>query len=251
MKTWIKLYTKIVDNPDFGSLPLEYVGAWSLLLALAGRLDDRDDKEIETGRLDTPERIAWYLRRELTEIAPFLQKFQELGLLHENDGCLYISKYCELQQRPPSARPSAVRERVQRHRNKDKGRASNDVTSSMKRVPDTDKIQKRTDTEEDTDKIQSRVDTDEDTEETALVVSVHHLAESTFDRILTKTEAMLLDEMIDSYESIDLDGWRHVFNEAARQDVRKLSYVAGILRNLDKPRPGQGWYEQYKPHIQS
>ncbi len=56
--------------------------------------------------------------------------------------------------------------------------------------------------------------------------------------------------MVDQHEEVDLDGWRHVFTAAARQNVRKLSYIEGILKNLGKPRPGRGWAEEYAQFVQ-
>ena len=68
MKTWVKLYTEIIDDPDQGTLTLAQRGIWSLFLALAGKIDDRDDAWNETGRLDTVERVAWMLRVSVDEI---------------------------------------------------------------------------------------------------------------------------------------------------------------------------------------
>ena len=104
MKQWIKLYTKIVDDPDLAPLPFDHIGVWALLLALAGKIDDRDEEEAETGKLDTPERIAWHLRRELEELQPAMAAFEEKGMLHSNEGTLYITNYGKRQARTPSAR---------------------------------------------------------------------------------------------------------------------------------------------------
>jgi len=126
MKTWIKLHTKITDDPDIGAMPLAHVGVWMLLLALAGKIDDRQD-DVESGKLDTPGRIAWYLRRDLDELQSALTAFIELGMIRENEGILYIAKYPQYQARSPSASRQAVRKRVQQYR----ARTRNGVTPSL------------------------------------------------------------------------------------------------------------------------
>ena len=116
MKTWVKLYTEIIEDPDQGSLTLAERGVWSLFLALCGRLDDRDDSGNETGRLDTTERIAWYLRCDAAEIESASAAFVERGMVEAREGVLYLPHYAARQQRKPSAQPQAIRERVRRYR---------------------------------------------------------------------------------------------------------------------------------------
>ena len=78
MKTWIKLYTEINRDPDIGTLTWAQRGIWSALLALAGEIDDRDENEQETGRLDTSTRVAWSIRCDLAELDEAIQMAKEL-----------------------------------------------------------------------------------------------------------------------------------------------------------------------------
>ncbi len=118
MKTWIKLYTEILDDADIGMMPLEMIGMWTMFLALAGKIDDRDESECETGKLDTAERISWHLRYPVEQIRRATEYFIALGMAHEIDGIIYLTNYPKRQAQPLSSHPSAVRERVQRYRDK-------------------------------------------------------------------------------------------------------------------------------------
>lgn len=129
MKTWVKLYTEIINDPDQGTLTWAQRGIWSALLALAGQLDHRDDENRETGRLDTPDRVAWHLRCADDELADALTAFGERGMIEEREGVLYLPNYAKRQARPPSARRNAVAERVRQHRAKTAGVCNDDVTS--------------------------------------------------------------------------------------------------------------------------
>lgn len=126
MKEWVKLYTEIIRDPDIGTLSWAHRGIWAALLALAGEIDDRDDEGMETGRLDTRENVAWYLRCSPQELDEALAEFIPREMIHEADGVLWVTHFPERQARPPSARPEAVSERVKRHRNKAKASAKRD-----------------------------------------------------------------------------------------------------------------------------
>ena len=111
MKTWVKLYTEIIDDPEQGSLTWSQRGIWSALLALAGKIDERDGDGMETGRLDVPQRVAWYLRCDLTELNEALAEFKERGMVHMGEGgMIYLTNYGKRQAAIP------VADRVARHR---------------------------------------------------------------------------------------------------------------------------------------
>jgi len=116
VKTWVKLYTKLIDDPDIALLSWAERGIWTSILALAGKLDERDTEDRETGQLDTPERVAWYLRIAIDELQAALASFTRLGMVEERGGVLFIPKYPKRQATPPSERNEAVRQRVRSHR---------------------------------------------------------------------------------------------------------------------------------------
>ena len=134
MKTWVKVYTEINRDPDIGTLTWAQRGIWTALLALAGEIDDRDEDEQETGILDTIDRVAWSIRCDLAELREAVTEFVERGMVEvwNDDELLVLPNYPKRQGRPPSSRPSAVAERVKRHRAKVQVEC-NDVTDSMKR----------------------------------------------------------------------------------------------------------------------
>jgi hypothetical protein len=155
MKTWVKLYTGILDDPEVGAWALADVGLWALLLALAGKIDDRVDDDVETGRLADLATIAWHLRRPEADLEGPIARFVELGMLRYEGDLLYVTNYGKRQARPPSARRGAVRGRVKRWRSEQAssgGAPCNVVTSSLPArgvesvtPPDTDTEKKEAD----------------------------------------------------------------------------------------------------------
>jgi len=156
MKTWVKLYTETNEDPKIGSLTWAQRGIWAALLALAGRLDHRDEDGIETGLLDTSENTAWHLRCPQDEFDLALEAFREREMIAADGGLLCITNYTKRQRRPPSASRDAVAERVQRHRetkaddgNDDGENGNEDVTTLQNDVTrlDTDTEKSRIETE--------------------------------------------------------------------------------------------------------
>jgi hypothetical protein len=128
MKTWIKLYTEIVDDPKIGRHSLADHGLWLLLMALAGKIDHRDEHGNATGQLDTLDNVAWHLRRSTDEIAPGVERLTAAGMLHVTNGIITVTHFAERQERP-SETPAAVSERVKRHRAKARREQSKSATS--------------------------------------------------------------------------------------------------------------------------
>jgi hypothetical protein len=158
MKTWVKLYTEIIDDPDQGTLSWAERGIWTALLALAGKLDDRDERDHETGRLDTVQRIAWVLRCDVGELQGAIDAFERRGMIEVQDGIIYLPNYAKRQQRPPSSRRNAVADRVRDYRERRADACNEDVTPLRENV--TSAQRGVTPSESDTD-----TDTEADTEE--------------------------------------------------------------------------------------
>jgi hypothetical protein len=117
MKSWVKLYSEVLDDPDLGGMTNCQFGLWAKMLALAGRIDDRDQAGEMTGRLDTAPRIAWRLRCSEEEVRDVMRawcggtKFAEGA-----DGIVVMVRYAKRQERAPSDAREAVAQRVQRCR---------------------------------------------------------------------------------------------------------------------------------------
>ena len=117
MKTWVKLYTEIIDDPKMARLSWEERGIWSALLALAGRIEDRNGDGMESGKLARADDIAWYLRTDAETLQHALTHFSDLDMAHaDEDGMWFIVHWQKRQARPPSDNPEAWRDRQQKHR---------------------------------------------------------------------------------------------------------------------------------------
>lgn len=84
-KMWIKVYTKILENPKVGQLDDK---TWRIMMELflvAGETFD-------DGRLPDIKTIAWKLRRTTNEIKSALQKLEEIGTVTLTDDYVLISK---------------------------------------------------------------------------------------------------------------------------------------------------------------
>ena len=170
MKQWVKLWTEVVDDPDMDSLSLAEQGIWMRLLALAGKLDARDEDGNETGQLDTLDRVAWHIRVGVDELAAAVDAFTQLDMVDWRDGLLFVTHYGKRQARPPSEQPAAVTERVKRHRQKATPNTpplQNPVTDCNESVTDCNGPRSRADTEAEQDSEQeadteAAADTDAD-----------------------------------------------------------------------------------------
>lgn len=145
MKTWVKLYTEIINDPKIARLTWEERGMWCALLALAGRLEARKSDGIESGCVGNVEEIGWYLRIEVDLLTPVLVHFSELGMLRADGESWYIIHWEQRQARPPSDSQAAWRDRQQKHRAVTKPDESTsldcheDVTRMSRNRIDTDK----------------------------------------------------------------------------------------------------------------
>jgi len=138
MKTWVKLYTEIIRDPDIGTLTWAQRGVWDALLALAGEIDARDELDHETGELDTLGKTAWRLRCEAGEFTEAVAAFTERGMVEDRNGVLFLPHFCERQQRAPSSSHERVAERVQRHRANKSAARNEDVTTLQRGVTPTE-----------------------------------------------------------------------------------------------------------------
>jgi len=121
MRTWVKTYTSIVNDPTYGALTWQERGIFGVLEVLAGALDASHGNGTGNGQLDTLERTAYRIRCDIPVLAEAVEALREAGLIHQDDGgVLYVTRYPELQARAPSDSPEATsaRKQAQRHREK-------------------------------------------------------------------------------------------------------------------------------------
>lgn len=137
MRTWIKLYTEILDDPKIGRLTWAQRGMWDALLLLAGRLDHRDENDNPTGQLDTLENVAWHLRCTKEELEETVKAMNDLGMIDERDGILFVTNFTKRQAISQSAKHEQVRQRIAKYRtecNENKGEGNADVTTLQRNV---------------------------------------------------------------------------------------------------------------------
>lgn len=253
MKTWVKLYTEIIDDPDMASLSWAHRGVWSAFLALAGKLDARDDDELETGELADIGRVAWYLRCTTDELSDAVAEFTKRGMVDERDGVLFLTNYAKRQKRAPSAAPSAVAGRVREWREEARrgnGECNADVTTlhpshtedetsalQSRNAPREEESRIDTESDSDTDKI--RVDAEEKSAPaSAFVAQARRQFESSIG-LFSPMLADQVDDMLGELESKGLqDWWALALRESEAQNKRSWAYVRAILeRCLKEGKP--------------
>lgn len=127
MKAWIKLHTEIIDDPKIGRLSFADKGLWLCLLALAGKIDDRDADGALTGKIGSLDDVTWLLRTQVADIQPGIERMVSAAMLHWDGDALCVTHFAERQEQP-SEKPSAIATRVKRHRAAAKQNSNADVT---------------------------------------------------------------------------------------------------------------------------
>jgi hypothetical protein len=127
MRSWIKLYTEILNDPKMGRLTDRQFRTCVSVFLLAGMID-------EDSVIGTTGDIAWHLRADREDVAEDLAVLARLGILElDDDNESWIVRNFERRQaRPPSAEPDAVSARVKRHRAKLQGDGNEDVTAPQR-----------------------------------------------------------------------------------------------------------------------
>jgi hypothetical protein len=117
MKSWVKLYTEISRDPKLLTLTWAQRGIWAVLLAMTGEIDDRDESDNETGRLDTVEYTAIRIRCDPEELEDALRCMAERQMIEIRDGVVFILHFRDRQARFREEK-DRIRARVARHRHK-------------------------------------------------------------------------------------------------------------------------------------
>lgn len=234
-KQWIKLYVELNHDPKIARLTWAQRGIWSALLALAGEFNDRDEDELETGRLDTLPNVAWHIRCDEGELREAVGAMIGLGMVEAlsegPDEVLFLVNYGRRQATPDSAKPSAVTERVKRHRNARRARRNDSVTTLQADV---------TTREEEGDK---DTDLEVDEEQTAQSgapapplssslsssgdLSLEDLVVEVFGGI-RQTDRGRIKAFVEAYGE---DEVRFALDEADAQSKPTWPYIRGILEN--------------------
>lgn len=128
MRYWVKLWTEMLDDPKMGRLTDRQHRLCTNLFCLAGIVDNE-------GRLLSTADIGYKVRRsDLADLEADLQALAAVNILECGEGGIWqLVHFGNRNERPPSAQPEAVKERVARYR-ETKRECNDDVTTLPKNV---------------------------------------------------------------------------------------------------------------------
>lgn len=121
---WVKVYTGLLDDPDFNSLPDSAKWRYVQLLLVAGECDAEGYFATGTGGEVGVNGLAWRLRTDPVTLAYDMEQLLKAGFLDREDGpegALYLPEFAEQQGRRQSAKREAWRERKRRQREREQG----------------------------------------------------------------------------------------------------------------------------------
>lgn len=222
MRTWIKLYTEIVSDPKMGRLTDRQFRTCINLFALAGVEDD-------DGLLPATEDLAWHLRLNPVDLVQDLQALAQVGIIRRQDDRWLIAKWQERQAKPPSSERDAVRERVQRHRNKETKESNEDVTTlqvdcNAPRIEEEEEKRR-----EETEQRNAPADSGGDDGPLPLDPDLARVSQAYHANIGCMT-AIISSKLKDDIATYGAPWVEEAIGIATAAEKRNLSYVEGILR---------------------
>lgn len=123
-KPWLKLWIEWIHDPKLFNLTLAEKGAWAELLTLAQECDADGHLVMGDGSPMTLEDISKSLhltkKREISELASMITKMTKVGSISKNSKAIFITNFYRRQNLAPSDTKEAIKERVQRYREKHK-----------------------------------------------------------------------------------------------------------------------------------
>jgi len=122
MREWIKTWTRVNHDPTYGGLTWAQRGILQALELLAAELGPKVNEGTGNGHLDTLERVAYWIRCDLSILEPAVEALQAADLIHEQDGLLCLTHWTEQQKVKPSELPEATRERKRAQRERERKR---------------------------------------------------------------------------------------------------------------------------------
>jgi len=199
-RPWVKLHTKMLDNPDMAELPDYLYRRWIELLMLAGR-NDAD------GQLQPVKKMAFILHLPEVKLSEALTALSAVGVVHqETDGSWHITNWRKHQY-------SESVDRVRKYREKHREIDENVPRYSNENTPKNDNSARVTSL------LSPLISSDS--------ISVFNLYESEVG-VITPIIAEKLKAAWDDYPH---EWFPVAFDEAARHNARNWSYIAKILSN--------------------
>jgi phage replisome organizer N-terminal domain protein len=226
---WIKITTDIFDDekirlidalPDHDAILV----IWFKILALAGK-HNRNGLLMMSDKVHyTDEMLATIFQRPLNSVRMALGVFEQFGMIEIIDGVITLPNWEKHQNIDGMERiKEQTRNRVARHREKQKNIALGNVTCNVT-VTDGNALEE----EGDKTKIKTRLDEDKNITTTSNSENILELFQSEFRRLLSGFEIEEINHLLNENDS-------GLVKEALRTAITSgkpnVSYIGGILRN--------------------
>lgn len=224
---WIKITTDIFDDekiclidalPDHDAILV----IWFKILALAGK-HNRNGLLMMSDKVHyTDEMLATIFRRPLNTVRMALGIFEQFGMVEIIDGVITLPNWEKHQNIDGMEKiKEQTRNRVARHREKQKNLALGNVTCNVT-------VTQGNALEEEGDKNKNRIDKDKNITTTSNSENILELFQSEFRRFLSGFEIEEINHLLNENDS-------ELVKEALRTAVNlgkpNVKYIGGILRN--------------------
>ena len=224
---WIKITTDIFDDekiclidalPDHDAILV----IWFKILALAGK-HNRNGLLMMSDKVHyTDEMLATIFRRPLNTVRMALGIFEQFGMVEIIDGVITLPNWEKHQNIDGMEKiKEQTRNRVARHREKQKNLALSNVTCNVT-------VTQGNALEEEGDKNKNRIDKDKNITTTSNSENILELFQSEFRRLLSGFEIEEINHLLNENDS-------ELVKEALRTAVNlgkpNVKYIGGILRN--------------------
>ncbi len=230
---WIKITTDIFDDekiclidalPDRDAI----IVIWFKILALAGK-HNRNGLLMMSDKVHyTDEMLATIFRRPLNTVRMALGVFEQFGMVEIIDGVITLPNWEKHQNIDGMEKiKEQTRNRVARHREKQKNLALGNVTCNVT-VTDGNAL------EEDKDKNKKRLDKDKNkkrittTSSSGSEENILELFQSEFRRLLSGFEIEEINHLLNEN---DVDLVKEALKTAINSGKPNIKYIGGILRN--------------------
>ena len=224
---WIKITTDIFDDekiclidalPDHDAILV----IWFKILALAGK-HNRNGLLMMSDKVHyTDEMLATIFRRPLNTVRMALGIFEQFGMVEIIDGVITLPNWEKHQNIDGMEKiKEQTRNRVARHREKQKNLALGNVTCNVT-------VTQGNALEEEGDKNKNRIDKDKNITTTSNSENILELFQSEFRRLLSGFEIEEINHLLNENDS---ELVKEALKTAINLGKPNIKYIGGILRN--------------------
>lgn len=208
---WIKWYHEILDDPKMATLPDRLWRRFSELCLLAGKLCV--DK---SGKLPDTRQIAWALRMSTDDLAIDLAQLSAVGIIEPIPNGWIIVNFQKRQQ------AATTTERVRQHRER-KQREQYYTPGETQLKRNVTQINRLTESETETETEKTTTSSGRDDDFATLIRA--------YEQNIGVISPVVADKVGADLDEYGLALCVDAITEAVRQNIRKWSYVQGVLRN--------------------